>query len=127
MILVDTSVWIGFLRGTISFSEEAPFHFVTCGPVVQEVLQGLDDTPKAFAFRESFLSIPSVSDPFRLATFLHAAEIYRLGRRKGYTIRSSTDCLIAAIAMENSLPVWHHDRDFFTIARYTGLEAITRL
>jgi hypothetical protein len=40
---------------------------------------------------------------------------------KGYTIRSSTDCLIAAIAIESGVPVWHKDRDFEAFARYTSL------
>jgi predicted nucleic acid-binding protein len=30
--------------------------------------------------------------------------------------------LIAAIAIENRVPVWHRDRDFNAIARYTALE-----
>jgi predicted nucleic acid-binding protein len=38
------------------------------------------------------------------------------------TIRSSIDCLIAAIAIENRVPVWHRDRDFSAIATYTALE-----
>jgi predicted nucleic acid-binding protein len=54
-------------------------------------------------------------------------EIYHQGRSRGYTIRSSTDCLIAAIALENKVPVWHRDRDVATIARYTPLRAVTQL
>ena len=34
---------------------------------------------------------------------------------------SSTDCLIAAIAIDNGVPVWHKDRDFEAVARYTSL------
>ncbi len=97
--------------------------FVTCGPVVQEVLQGLRDVPQRDAFREAFLAVPRLCDPIHVATFMEAAEIYRQGRRRGYTIRSSADCLIAAIAMENEVPLWHKDRDFQTIARYTPLRA----
>jgi predicted nucleic acid-binding protein len=37
------------------------------------------------------------------------------------------DCLIAAIAIEHRIPVWHRDRDFDAIARYTGLEAMQTL
>jgi len=53
--------------------------------------------------------------------FLEAAELFRQGRRRGYTIRSSVDCLIAAVAIHNRVPVWHQDRDFTAIARYTSL------
>ncbi|MBI3667764.1 MAG: PIN domain-containing protein [Acidobacteria bacterium] len=124
MILVDTSVWIELLNSkpAARVSEEDLVRFVTCGPIVQEVVQGLREGPFSEAFRDAFLALPRLSDPLPLATFLEAAEIYRRGRRKGYTVRSSVDCLIAAIAIENHVPVWHKDRDFAVIARYTGLE-----
>jgi predicted nucleic acid-binding protein len=34
------------------------------------------------------------------------------------------DCLIAAIAIEHQVPVWHRDRDFTAIARFTALETV---
>jgi hypothetical protein len=116
MILVDTSVWIELLAGKrgVSLREDDLPDLVTCGPVVQEVLQGLWPGPASDAFR----------DPIPLALFLSAADIYRQGRRRGLTIRSSVDCLIAAIAIENRVPVWHWDRDFTAIARYTTLETV---
>ncbi|HMD96428.1 MAG TPA: PIN domain-containing protein [Terriglobia bacterium] len=123
MILVDTSVWIELLNGRLGskVSQEELLNFATCGPVVQEVLQGLRQDPASEAFREGLLALPILSDPLPRAAFLSAVEIYRLGRAKGYTIRSSTDCLIAAIAIENRVPVWHKDRDCESIARYTSL------
>ena len=124
MILVDTSVWIELLNGRRGprITEEELLNFATCGPVAQEVLEGLRDHPWAEAFRIAFLALPVLSDPLPLETFLAAAEIYRQGRRKGYTIRSSTDCLIAAIAIDHKIPVWHKDRDFEAIARLTSLQ-----
>jgi len=123
MILVDTSVWIELLNGRLGsrLSQEELLNFATCGAVVQEVLQGLRQDPASEAFREGLLALPILSDPLPSAAFLSAAEIYRLGRAKGYTIRSSTDCLIAAIAIHNGVPVWHKNRDFESIARYTSL------
>ena len=124
MILVDTSIWIELLGGKPRrpIREEDLLRFVTCGPVVQEVLQGLKPGLQSDAFRSAFLAIPTVSDPVPLSLFVSAVEIYRQGRRRGITIRSSVDCLIAAIAIDNRVPVWHRDRDFDAIARYTGLE-----
>jgi predicted nucleic acid-binding protein len=126
MILVDTSVWIELLNNGLrkGLPTEVLMHLVTCGPVAQEVLQGLREGPDSQAFREAFLALPVLSDPLPLSVFLEAAEVYRLGRRKGYAIRSSTDCLIAAIAIENRVPVWHLDRDFAAIARYTSLDTV---
>ncbi len=98
MILVDTSVWIELLKwGPVRrVPEEELSNLATCGAVVQEVLQGLRDDPAADAFRESLLALPLLGDPLPLTTFLAGAGIYHLGRAKGYTIRSSVDCLIAA-------------------------------
>lgn len=124
MILVDTSVWIELLNGRLGskVSERSLLEFRTCGPVVQEVLQGLRENPASNAFRQSFLALPLLNDPLQERTFIFAAEIYRLGRSKGFTIRSSVDCLIAAIAIENQVIVWHRDRDYDAIARFTSLQ-----
>jgi predicted nucleic acid-binding protein len=89
---------------------------------VQEVLQGVKPGHTRDTFREAFGALPALSDPVGLDLFLAAADIYRLGRRKGLTIRSSVDCLIAAIAIRNAAPVWHRDRDFTAISTYTALE-----
>jgi predicted nucleic acid-binding protein len=126
MILVDTSIWIELLAGKPRYviREEDLLRFVTCGPVVQEVLQGLRPGMQSDAFRAAFLAIPVLSDPIPLGLFVSAGEIYRQGRRRDITIRSSADCLIAAIAIDHGIPVWHRDRDFGAIARYTGLETV---
>jgi hypothetical protein len=124
VILVDTSVWIELLGGRRDMRGDDMLRFATCGPVVQEVLQGLRESAAGDAFREAVLALPRLGDPLPLDVFLEAAEIYRLGRRKGYTIRSAIDCLIAAVAIRNRTPVWHKDRDYTAIARYTSLQAV---
>ena len=126
MILVDTSIWIDLISGKRrrTIPEEDVLGFVTCGPIVQEVLQGLRLGPRSNAFRAAFLAIPVLSDPIPLRLFITASEIYQQGRRRGITIRSSIDCLIAAVAIDNGVPVWHCDRDFSAIARYTELQLI---
>jgi len=126
MILVDTSIWIDLLavKPWHAIREEDFDRIVTCGPIVQEVLQGLRPGPQSDTLRKAFLEIPVLSDPVPLDLFVSAADIYALGRRRGLTIRSSVDCLIAAIAIEHGIPVWHKDRDFHSIARYTSLEVI---
>ena len=125
IILLDTSVWVELLdrKPGRAVSDEVLLNLATCGPVVQEVLRGLRDHPASDAFGQSLLALPIFSDLLPSATFVSAGEIYRLGRAKGYTIRSSTDCLIAAIAIESRVPVGRQDRDFGAIARYTALRA----
>lgn len=126
MILIDTSVWIEMLAGRPGFDvreQDLPL-VVTCAPVVQEIVQGLRPGAESETFRRAFLAIPVLGDPLSLSTFLAAADIYRQGRRKGYSIRSTVDCLIAAIAIEHQVPVWHRDRDFAAIAKFTALETV---
>jgi predicted nucleic acid-binding protein len=127
VILVDTSVWISLLqrKPRAWLDRDRLLKFVTCGPILQEVFQGLREDSLSSAFRKDMLAIPRLSDPIPLTVFLEAAEIYQQGRRKGYTIRSSTDCLIAAIAIQNDVPVWHSDRDYSAIASFTSLRAYT--
>jgi len=126
MILVDTSIWIELLAGKPwpASRREDLSRFVTCGPIVQEVLQGLRPGPRSDAFQAALLAMPVLSDPIPLDLFVSAAEIYAQGRRRGVTIRSSVDCLIAAIAIEYRIPVWHRDRDFDAIAKFTTLDAL---
>jgi len=122
MILVDTSVWIAIIRGEIAVDEADYEDFYTCGPVVQEVLQGYDDNSLTARYFRYFSDIPRLSDPLPSELFVSAAEIYRQGRRRGLTIRSAMDCLIAAIALENDATIWHRDRDFDNIAQFTNLK-----
>jgi predicted nucleic acid-binding protein len=124
MILVDTSVWIDLLRSKPRIKEEDLFRFAVCGPIVQEVLQGLKPDAASEAFRAGFLALPVLSDPIPLELYVAAADIYRSGRRRGLTIRSSVDCLIAAVAIGNRVPVWHKDRDFAAIATFTDLTVV---
>jgi hypothetical protein len=124
VILVDTSVWIALTRGAVRIDWEEMEDFAICGPVLQEILQGLDDSAAAMEFRLGLGHLAVVGDPVALDAFAEAAEIYRIGRSKGYTIRSSADCLIAAIANRANVGVWHRDRDYDNIARFTALRAV---
>jgi hypothetical protein len=124
MILLDTSVWIEFLRGRHQIDDELWPRICTCGPVLQEVMAGLREEPGRDEFGEMLLALPLLQNPVRAELYLQAAEIYRSGRRMGYTIRSSVDCLIAAIALRSGAELMHRDRDFHQIARFTGLRIV---
>lgn len=53
-----------------------------------------------------------------------AAEIFRRCRARGATVRSLIDCLIAAVAIREDIPILHNDADFEVIARHTGLRTV---
>lgn len=121
-VLVDTSIWIAILRGEIQVDRKSYRSYVTCGPVVQEVLQGFDEDPISLRYADLFMKVPRLSDPLPSELFVAAADIYRQARRRGLTIRSTMDCIIAAIALDNGVTVWHRDRDYDHIAQFTNLK-----
>jgi predicted nucleic acid-binding protein len=94
---------------------------VTCLHVVQEVIQGARDERAARQLEEGLLALPLLEPQVDSELYLRAAEIFRAGRRRGLTVRSSVDCLIAAIALRHDAVVVHLDRDFDAIAKYTDL------
>lgn len=125
MILVDSSVWIEFFRRDSSLDLEAVLDLeevVTCLPVIQEVLQGFVDQRTYRLAREAMFAFPVVESPLSEEVHLLAVDLYRSARRAGLTVRSSTDCLIGACALHNSLSVAHHDRDFDSLATISPLE-----
>jgi len=120
-VLVDTSVWADFFNGFSSPQERALSRLVagddeihTCGVVVAEVFQGFRrDKGRAEVgrlFRELVFLEPSGID-----SYLRAADIYRLLRQRGVTVRSTIDCLIAALAEENDCDILARDRDLTAI------------
>ena len=124
MILVDTSVWVGYLRG-----DERPAVARLAGLldrgtpvavtsiVAQELLQGVAPGP-AFDRLERYLSSQlrlEPVDPWLSA--VEAARMFGACRASGVTVRSTLDCLIARIAIEHGVALLHDDRDFDAIAR----------
>jgi predicted nucleic acid-binding protein len=127
VILVDTSIWIAVFRERDPFSIEelVPFdQVVTCLPVIQEVLQGFRLERAYRTARDAMLSLPIVESPAEESLFLEAANLYRAGRRRGLTIRSSVDCLIAACALRHDMPILHSDRDYELMAEVSPLKTI---
>ena len=124
MILVDTSVLINFFRGrktvgTTYFEKliEEEKHFCINEFIYQEILQGAKDE-KEFAILKSYLiDVPLYSLRLGIQSFENAALLNFRCRRKGFTIRSTVDLLIAETAIENNIPLLHDDADFVNMAR----------
>ena len=55
--------------------------------------------------------------------YLEASNIYRTLRKEGITIRKPIDCMIAAVALHNNIPLIHNDKDFYPIEKKFGLFA----
>jgi predicted nucleic acid-binding protein len=130
MILVDTSAWIEYFRATGStaaievrrlLSDETG-QTAMCEPIAMEILCGAADENVHATLERLVNGLPSLSVDSTV-DFRTAADIYRAARRAGETIRSSTDCLIAAVAIRHGARIVHRDADFDVITRITSLEA----
>ncbi len=123
MLLIDSSVWIDWLRGedtdAVRFvqAREAQEELALTQMIYLEVLQGVSSR-RQFAVTQKVLGAQTILYPQDdLETFETAAHLYRRARAKGYTIRKSTDCLIAAIALEHGALLVHNARDFLALAQ----------
>lgn len=126
MILVDSSAWIEFLRNTGSavcdeVDRLLDAELVITDPIAMEVLAGARDETHLHELR----GLLGRADMARCepSDYLSAAMLYRRCRQRGETVRRLIDCLIAAVAIRNSMPVLHSDADFDALTRHTDLVA----
>lgn len=127
MIVVDTTVWIDFLEARNTQYDRKLKALIEDGTSVGltdliygEILQGIRDDAKFSQIREMLQAFP-ILRVRGLRTFEHAAVIYRACRKRGLTIRSTIDCIIAATCIESGAELYHNDRDFETIASLHNL------
>ena len=119
MYLVDTSVWVDFFKANPNPAVKRLQTLLTTGMeiglttiILQEILQGTADDRQFSRYRSYFetQSIYLPQDP--IETAIASARLYFDCRRRGITVRSSNDCLIARTAVEHGLILLHNDEDF---------------
>ncbi len=120
-VLVDTSAWVDFLNGHASPERQAVADLVvgqdelcTCGPIVAEVFQGLRRDKRRDELQRLFRNLLFL-EASGIELYFRSAEIYRLLRERGITVRSTIDCFIAALAEENGCYILARDRDLEAI------------
>jgi len=122
MLLVDSSIWIDTTRGATTdgarfiASRDDGEELAITGVIFQEVLQGARDDKSYDRLRDMLWALTFLT-PREQSTYEIAAQLYRRARTAGLTIRSSSDCLIAALALEHGALLVHNDRDFQTLAQ----------
>lgn len=132
-MIVDTSVWIEFLRPGTTVAGDRLQTMIADGDrivvpetVMMELLSGPTDEAVA-AQRHRMLEAFEVESLVALADSLRAASLQRSCRRAGETVRNLGDCLIAASALRLDVPVMHRDRDFEVLALHSGLRTVSLL
>jgi hypothetical protein len=122
LILVDTSVWIDFFKGTETLYRAVLHGLIQedevclADIILAEILQGIKSDKDFKTAKNHLLEFPiySLKD---VDSYVQAAQIYRTCRKEGLTIRKLVDCLITQVAVENDLVLFHNDRDFDVISQ----------
>jgi predicted nucleic acid-binding protein len=126
VIVVDSSVWIDFLRGRDSrhvrrLLESFGTEEIIVGDLMLcEILQGLESERTASEV-ESLLRNFEIASMAGEAIAVMAARNFRSLRRRGITIRKTIDLLIGTWCIENGKPLLHNDSDFRPMAGHLGL------
>ena len=127
MVLIDTSAWIDFFRGTSSAQAMAVETLIVeradicvCGVIITEILQGIRDNRQFEKTRDLLETM--VFLPMNRETFIRSAQLYRMLRKKGFTVRKPVDCMIAAVAIEHEIPLLHKDKDFLPLEKHGALK-----
>ena len=126
MVVVDTSVWIDYVRGldtphTNALDYELLNNRVITGDLlITEFLQGFRSEKDFEAAREIIDSL-IYFDMLGKDIALKSAANFRLLRKNGITIRKTADIIIGTFCIEHGFPLLHNDRDFEPMEKYLGL------
>lgn len=127
MVLVDTSVWVDYLNNgqhpSALVLEELlkAYDVAICPPIYREVLQGIKNDKDFVRIKSILLNLHLVQhNPYEVAE--SAASLYREMRKKGVTIKSTADVVIAMYAIKSSAAILTLDSDFLIIAKISPLE-----
>jgi predicted nucleic acid-binding protein len=129
-VLVDTSAWVEYLRGTGSahnvwirqaIADERPMGWTD--PVLYELMAGARSTERARELR-GLLMRGEMHPVAGLQDWEDAAHLYRAARIRGLTVRSSVDCLIAAVALRTGNAILAVGRDFEVLSQVSDLHLV---
>lgn len=119
MILVDTSVFIDYLKGknnnstqNLEYILESKIPYGINDFIYQEILQGAKDRKEFSLLKKYFETIPFYYLQNGKESYEKASMLHVVCKQKGITIRSTIDLLIAETAIENDLYLLHNDNDF---------------
>jgi predicted nucleic acid-binding protein len=129
LILVDSSVWIDYFRGSITAQTEKLDQLLSSEPlaigdlILTEVLQGFDDE-RDFNKARKMLTALTVVELGGQETAIQAARNFRALRKRGVTVRKTIDTVIATRCIESGYDLLHSDRDFDPFVDHLGLRVV---
>lgn len=129
MTIVDTTVWIDYLGGTVNphtdwLDRELNLQRLALTDLnLCEVLQGIRDDSTCERVRRElskFHLFTTGGEQFVVA----AAQNYRSLRSRGCTVRKTIGCLIATFCLAEGHMLLHRDRDFDAFEQHLSLQVI---
>jgi predicted nucleic acid-binding protein len=128
MILVDSSVWIDYFRGTRTPQTEKLDALLGVEPiatgdlVLTEVLQGFV-SDLDFKQAKKLMTSLVIVDLAGQSIAIQAARNFRLLRSQGITVRKTIDTVIATHCIDSGLALLYSDRDFDPFVEHLGLRS----
>ncbi len=129
MVIVDTTVWIDYLRGTENPEtrwlerELQQRRIGLVDLILCEVLQGVREQGAFARVRADLLKF-QVFQTGGSGFAIAAAQNYRELRQRGYTVHKTIDCLIATFCLQARHELLHRDRDFDCFEKVLGLRVV---
>ncbi len=129
MVIVDTTVWIDYLRGiqnkqTDYFDRElSRQRFGLTDLILCETLQGIEDE-RDFARVLRQLRKFELFETGGEGLAIESASNFRRLLQRGHTVRKTIDCLIATFCLRHGHSLLHGDRHFDHFEEILGLSVI---
>lgn len=129
MTMVDTSVWIDYFNGKDNkfvqkLDELLITDLVVIGDIIlTEILQGFSSDEDFNKAKEALDTIECFSLGGKELSVL-SAENFRKLRKKGVTVRKTTDMIIGTFCIYHNIPLLHNDRDFNPMKSHLGLVTV---
>ncbi len=129
MIIVDTTVWVDYIRGTWTpHTIWLESHLISeriglTDLILCEVLQGVTNDDQFNAVQREILKL-AVFETGTVELAIEAAANYRKLRTAGRTVRRTIDCLIATFCLIEGQALLHNDRDFDPFEEVLGLKVV---
>ena len=129
MIIVDTTVWVDYLRGTrtpyVDWLDDqlTSERLGLTDLILCEVLQGITTDSQFDAVQEQLLEL-EVFETGSVRVAVAAALNYRRLRVAGRTVRKTIDSLIATFCLLEGHALLHNDRDYDSFEDVLGLKVI---
>ena len=128
MILVDSSVWIDYFRGTATPQADKLDSLLGTEPlatgdlILAEVLQGFV-RDRDFNQARKLLTSLVVMDHAGQDIAIQAARNFRALRERGITVRKTIDTVIATRCIASGLTLLYSDKDFDPFVEHLGLRS----